>query len=73
MSDTFRVVGGPPIVLDDGRVVRFGETFDLDELADDTLLNLLLDSGQVGFVIPAVDAFEGDPPPEMPPTDGGEG
>ena len=52
MSDTFRVSGGPPITMDDGREVRFGGTFDLDELKDDELLARLLDSGQVAFVDP---------------------
>ncbi|KKN54436.1 hypothetical protein LCGC14_0592340 [marine sediment metagenome] len=52
MSDTFRVSGGPPIAMDDGRLVRFGGTFDLDELKDDELLARLLDSGQVAFVDP---------------------
>lgn len=73
MSNTFRVLGGPPLTMDDGREVRFGETFDLDELSDDALLNLLLDSGQIGFVIPVIDDPEDDPFTVLPPIERDEG
>ncbi len=55
MNGELRIVGGPPITMDDGRVVGFGESFDIDELADDELLKRLLDSGQIVFVLPEVE------------------
>ncbi len=59
-----RIVGGPPVTLDDGRVIGFGESFDIDELADDELLKRLLDSGQVVFVLPEVEP-ESETEPEQ--------
>ncbi len=70
MSDTFQVVGGPPIVLDDGTAIGFGEVFDLDELADDDLLRRLLDSGQIIFVIPVADEMEDESLIDNLPPDG---
>lgn len=64
-----RVVGGPPITMDDGRVLGFGDSFDIDELADDELLKRLLDSGQLVFVLPEVEPEEvNDPEQDLNPN-----
>ena len=63
MSDTFRVSGGPAVAMDDGRLVGFGQTFDLDDFSDDALLDLMLASGQITFVSPVL----GDGSPAAPP------
>ena len=68
INGELRVVGGPPITMDDGRVVGFGESFDIDELADDELLKRLLDSGQIVFVLPEV-----EPEPDIEPDLDSEG